>query len=291
MIRVNGELLDPNLIEDTFSRIKGEAEARLHISCCERDPEFMTEAEDEVVDSILVVQEAERRYPEMPEEQIRARLQKTIEQHQKNGASWEILEQQKDQLREECAANLRMETFMNEVLETVPELTDADYQAYYHEHRDEYRSQAEAHCLHLMKRLESDDGALPPYQLLDHMISLRNDILAGGSFEDIAKRETDKEDQDIDLGWVPLDRPTNPFESVLFSMKEGELSPVLTYEHAFHLVKVTGVKAPTVPPYEEIADEIQSRAQTHRRRTALKSLAAELRKNAQIETVNFSGEE
>ena len=75
MLRVNGELIDPNLIEETFSRIKAEAETRLQISCCERDPEFMKEAEEEVVDSIVIAQEAEIRYPKMPEDEVRERLE------------------------------------------------------------------------------------------------------------------------------------------------------------------------------------------------------------------------
>ena len=67
MLRVNGELIDPNLLEDAFARIKSEAEARLQVSCCERDPEFMAQAEEEVIDSVLIAQEAETRFPELPE--------------------------------------------------------------------------------------------------------------------------------------------------------------------------------------------------------------------------------
>ena len=63
MIRINGELIDPNLLEEAFARIKSEAEMRLQVSCCERDPEFMAKAEEEVIDSVLIAQEAESRYP------------------------------------------------------------------------------------------------------------------------------------------------------------------------------------------------------------------------------------
>ena len=101
MLRINGELIDPNLLEDAFSRIKSEAEARLQISCCERDPEFMEQAEEEVIDSILIAQEAESRYPTLPEEEVKARLRETIKQFRKHGASWDMLEAQHDQLVDE----------------------------------------------------------------------------------------------------------------------------------------------------------------------------------------------
>ena len=78
MLRVNGELIDPNLLEDAFARIKSEAEARLQVSCCERDPEFMEQAEEEVIDSVLIAQEAEAQFPTLPDDEVKARLENTL---------------------------------------------------------------------------------------------------------------------------------------------------------------------------------------------------------------------
>ena len=74
MIRINGELIDPDLLQDAFARIKSEAEARLQVSCCERDPEFMEQAEEEVIDSVLIAQEAETRYPKIPADKIKVSI-------------------------------------------------------------------------------------------------------------------------------------------------------------------------------------------------------------------------
>ncbi len=103
-------------------------------------------------------------------------------------------------------------------------------------------------------------------------------------------RETDKTSGEIDLGWIPFDRPTNPFESVLFSLREGEVSPVLSYEHALHLIKITGIKAAEVTALEEVRDEIEQRTIARKKRKVLQALADELRKDANIETVDYSEE-
>lgn len=287
MIRVNGELIDPNLIEETFARIKSEAEARLQVSCCERDDEFYAQAEDEVIDSILIAQEADQRFPEIAEDAIRARLEETFAAYRKHGASWDMLEAQRAQLRDECTANLRMESLLDDVLTDVPTLGDDDFRKYYEDHRDDYRSKPEVHCLHLIKLLEPDDQPVPPMELLQHMKALREEILSGGDFLEIARRETDKEDREVDLGWIPLDRPTNPFESILFTLQDGEVSPVVCYEHAYHLVKIAAVKPAAAPPYDELAEEIRQRAETDRRRTALQKLARSLRENATIAREEF----
>ena len=54
MLIVNNEPVDPSLIEDAFQRIKTTAEMLTEVSCCERDGEFYAEAEQEVIDGILL---------------------------------------------------------------------------------------------------------------------------------------------------------------------------------------------------------------------------------------------
>ena len=115
MLRVNGELIDPNLVEETFSRIKTEAEQRLQISCCERDPEFQEQAEREVADSILIAQEAEKRYPEISEDEITPKLKEMIDLYREHGASWEMLEAQRDMMRHEISASMRMDKLITEL--------------------------------------------------------------------------------------------------------------------------------------------------------------------------------
>jgi foldase protein PrsA len=288
MLRVNGELIDPNLIEETFSRIKAEAETRLQISCCERDPEFMKEAEEEVVDSIVIAQEAEIRYPKMPEDQVRERLEEIIKTYRGHGASWDMLEAQRDQLRDECEANLRMETLLKDLTKDLADPTEEDLRAYYDEHRTEYRSIAEAHCLHLVKFLDRHDD---PIALLEDMRCIREKALEGANFEELAKKETEKDSGEIDLDWITLDRPGNHFESMIFTMREKEVSPVVAYEHALHIVQVAELKPSIVTPFEELRDQLKERYNFHHRREALKAFAASLRGDATVEHVDFSGDD
>ena len=285
MLRINGELIDPNLLEDAFSRIKSEAEARLQISCCERDPEFMEQAEEEVIDSILIAQEAETRHPTIAEEAVRVRLEETIKLYREHGASWDMLEAQRDQLRIECEANLRMETFIGGLTKDLPEPTDDDLRNYYKLHINEFRTIAEARCLHLIKFLEGHDDHIA---LLETMRGLRAKAVDGADFETLAKDETEKESGDIDLGWITLDRPTNPIESMVFSMTAGEVSPVICYEHAFHLIQVTKMKPSVTQEFDEVRDTLEERFTADRRHTVLRKFAAKLRDKADIERVNFS---
>ncbi len=287
MIRVNGELINPNLIEDAFTRIKSEEETRTQASCCERNVEFEKAAEEEVVDSVLVAQEAERTHPTIPEEEITAGLEDLIKLYREHGASWDMLEAERDHLREEVTANLRMERFMKERVPEVEEPGEDELLQYYESSKKSYRSLPEAHCIHLLKQTDRSEDHR---ELLDEMTALRRRIRAGEDFDTIAKAETEKESKEIDLGWIPLDRPTNPFEAILFSLEEGEVSPVISYDHALHLVKVIARRGGEAPSLEELRAELANNYVVEKRQAALRELAATLRKTATIEHVDMSAE-
>ena len=288
MLRVNGELIDPNLLEDAFARIKSEAEARLQVSCCERDPEFMEQAEEEVIDSVLIAQEAEAQFPTLPDDEVKARLENTLKEYRKHGASWEMLEAQRDSLQDECEANLRMEKFLDGVLAGKTDVSDEDVQSYYKENEREFRTVAEVRVLHFMKSLEKHED---PVLLLEEMGQLRESLVDGADFDKIAKAETEKESGEIDLGWITFDRPSNPIESIMFTMRLAEVSPVIAYEHSYHILKIAEMKPSVVRPFEEVREDIVHRVEFEKRRSALRDFAASLREGATVEKVDFSGEE
>jgi len=288
MLRVNGELVDQELVEETFHRVKTAEEQKLQVSCCERDPEFYEQAEQEVADSILIAQEAEKRFEEIPEEEIKPKLKEMIDAYREHGASWDMLESQRDMMRHEIAASLRMDKLIGDLLGDDNGVSDEEVEEFYQEYKNEYRTPAEARSLHLMKTLNENTTA---EEVFAKMCAVREEALEGADFEELAKRETEKSTGELDLGWISLDRPTNPFEATLFSMRAGEVSPVIIYEHAMHLVRVTERKEEKVVPLEEVREELENRALARKRREALQKLAQELRETATIEKIDMSGEE
>lgn len=282
MLRVNGELVDQELVEETFQRVKGAEERRIQGECCERDPEFYEQAEQEVADSILIAQEAEKRFEEIPEEEVKPKLKELIDVYREQGASWEMLEEQRDLMRHEISASMRMDKLIADLLGDENQVSEAEVVAFYEEQRDEYRSPAEVRSLHVMKTLNENTT---PAEVFSKMCVVREKGLEGADFEQLAREETEKSTGELDLGWITLDRPTNPFEAALFSMQVGEISPVMVYEHAMHLVKVTERKEEQVVPLGDVREELKNRALARKRRVALQGLARELRETAVIEKV------
>ncbi len=279
MLRINGETVDPALIEDAFLRLKSEAEALSQVSCCERDAEFRARAEEEIIDGILLAQEAERSVPPPSAEETREAFEATLRRWREHGASWDLLDAQRDSLRDETVADLRMERFTASLWRELPPLTDDDLRTWYLDHAARFRKAPAARVLHLVRF----PGGGDPWDDYAAMLDLRRRALDGEDFAALAREHTAKKSGETDLGWIELERPFNPFEAMLFSLREGEISPVFHYEQAYHLVQAVEIRPASVQPFEEVAETVRAELETARRSSILQSLAARLRENAVIE--------
>ncbi len=279
MLRINGETADPGLIEDAFARLKAEAEMLSEVSCCERDGEFRQKAEEEVTDGILLAQEAERRTAEPSAEEIRSAFEETLRQWRSHGASWDLLDAERESLRAETVSRLRMERFTENLWRDLPEATEEELRGWYRDNIARFRTPPAARVLHIVRFPESGD----PWEDYATMLELRRRALEGEDFEQLARENTKKRGGEIDLGWIEQQRVFNPFEAMLFSLREGEIGPVFFYEQALHLVKAAEVRPAAVQPFEEVAEEVREELEQARRLGVLKDLAAKLRTNAVIE--------
>jgi peptidyl-prolyl cis-trans isomerase D len=60
-----------------------------------------------------------------------------------------------------------------------------------------------------------------------------------------------------DLGFFGRGMLVKPFEDAAFKLKEGEISDVIESEFGFHIIRVTGIKAAQVKPFEQVRTEIE----------------------------------
>ena len=279
LLRINGETADPDLIEDAFVRFKAEAEMLSEVSCCERDDEFRTLAEEEVIDGILLAQEAEQKVPQPEADEVRTAFEQTLRQWREHGASWDLLDAQRESLRAEVISRLRMERFTQGLWQDLPELKDEDLREWYDEHRSKFRQPPSARALHLVRFPEGGD----PWDDYAAMLDLRRRALEGEDFAELARAHTKKRGGEIDLGWVDQQRIFNPFEAMLFSLRVDEVSPVFFYEQALHLVKVVELRELAVQAFDDVVEEIREEMERERRLKVLKDLATGLRAKAVIE--------
>ncbi|MEN9283641.1 MAG: hypothetical protein RLZZ179_1134 [Verrucomicrobiota bacterium] len=281
-LTINGESIPPEILQEEFQNIKSHYERMARVSCCERDPEFRQYARDNITARVLLNQEAERRFPSIPPEDIAARVESLISEHGGRDqffAATGLTPESEHLVHDDVRAGLRVDLLLREAWSPEPEPSPADLKAWYHAHLGEFMTPEEIRASHLFKQVEKSEDREAIYQSLR---SIRAEARSGADFDALARTHTDKEDKLVDLGWFRRGDYMEEFDLIVFSLEEGEISPVFASHWGFHLAKITGRRPPAPKPCDEVAPEIRERILHDHRQEATRQLVASLRQSADI---------
>ena len=129
----------------------------------------------------------------------------------------------------------------NAVPDSAVPLTDAEVQAYYHAHADQFNRPETAYLSYVMipRGLDAADTAAA----LTRIRAVRAEIVAGAKFEDVARRESQDAGSAAkggDLGEWTRGQMVAQFDSVAFKLPIGQLSEPFLSPFGYHILQVTG---------------------------------------------------
>ena len=143
--------------------------------------------------------------------------------------------------------------------------SEDELREYYNTNKNQFSVPEERQASHILIQLEegADEDAVNAAR--EKAQSLKAKIDAGESFADLAKANSDdpgSAEMGGDLGYFGRGIMEGDFEEAAFALKEGEVSePVLT-SFGFHIIKLTGIRAPESKPFADVRDEILAQFQT-----------------------------
>ena len=126
-------------------------------------------------------------------------------------------------------------------------VTEAEIQKYYDAHKQEYdrRGRAILSIVEIPRRPSGADSLA----LLKKLQAIREEIVKGAKFEDVAKRESDDSVSGKDGGKLPRGprgRFVKEFEDAAYRLKPGELSQPVATQFGMHLIRVDERKGDTI---------------------------------------------
>jgi hypothetical protein len=283
---VNGEQVAPEWIEEEFAQIKSWHEQRSQVSCCERDDEFRSQAKSNVVGRLLLNQTADR---EMPDPSP-AEIGKALEQlHADYGgedafkAAMGIQEGQADFVQRQITVNLKVDQLIHNVCGDIDSPSEETLKQYFERHPEAYTTEKKVRALHIFKSLRQTEDK---EQLFKECCAVRERLVAGEDFETIAREFSDKPAEEIDLGFFKRGELMDEFEFVAFSMGIGEVSPVFSSFHGFHLAKVIEIQPSTLQPFEEVKDAVKDAWIQQTRSEKIEDYMGKLRAKADIKEID-----
>ena len=153
-------------------------------------------------------------------------------------------------------------------------LSDADTKKYYDEHQDKYGARTRVFARQIMLTTEPEAK------------SAADKIKKGGNFEDLA-RQLSKDQETAakggDIGLVTPGKLDPALEKAVFSLKEGETSPIVKTAKGFYILKAERVASSKERPYEEVKKSIENIIMREKVNKAIGDLKAEVKKKAKVE--------
>ena len=135
-------------------------------------------------------------------------------------------------------------------------LTDAQLHAAYGSNMDNFRTPERVHVRHiLIKTVDKTDAEKK--QLLAKAQDLLKQLRGGADFADLAKKNSeDAADKGGDLGWLVRGQGLPEFEKVIFTMKPGQISDVITTSIGYDIAQVLEHEQARVKPFDEVKASI-----------------------------------
>ena len=140
-----------------------------------------------------------------------------------------------------------------------PQITDAEVQAYYNAHQDQYQVKDQVKVRHILIAVPPGADAKTDAAAKAKAEDILKQIKAGGNFAELAKKNSDdpgSKDQGGELGWLDRGKTVPEFDKTAFSLPAGQTSDVIKTQFGYHILQVEEKKTAHLRPLDEVKAEI-----------------------------------
>lgn len=167
-------------------------------------------------------------------------------------------------------------------------ISPTQIQAYYNKNKANYATPEQVRLRMIIIR-EGNSGDIPDAgSKKDLAREIREKIAQGSEFESIARMysEDDTRDAGGDWGWIERDMLNEEITKVAFSLRPGEVSPVVNIGDAYYIMMIDAKKNATIKPISEVRDEIERNLNQQERKKAQDRWLDSLRQKAYIKILS-----
>ncbi len=176
---------------------------------------------------------------------------------------------------------LTMDEYLKNQGLVTPQISEEEVRSAYEQMP--FKRDESLHLNHILLSVEEDTAPAEKENIHQKAEELRQMIVDGADFAELAKEHSDSSEADGDLGYIKRDYMPAAFDEVVFSLKKGEVSAVFETQFGYHIAKLMDKRPAGKTPYEEVRDFIKRYLQNQRKPQMIAAHIEELRSKANIE--------
>ncbi len=284
---INGKIITDEMIEEEFDSIKDHYINLGEVVCCDRDEEFRNYARENITNRTLLEEASEEKFGETTESEVEEMFEQLKTEHggednffQNTGFNKGDETQIKRKIKSTITVDRILETHLGQ--DPVP--TEEDLRSYYEENIDKFMTEEEIRLSQLFIEPTSHEEARTAFQDLR---KLRAEILDGKiDFLKAAKEHGHTEQQSIDMGFMKQGETMPEIESITFSLRDEEVSPIVATNFGFHIFKLMERREPAPVPFEKVKEQLPDQYLANRREAKINELVDSLKAKATIEEID-----
>jgi peptidyl-prolyl cis-trans isomerase D len=159
------------------------------------------------------------------------------------------------------------------------QVSDADAQAYYAGHQDQYKTPEQVKTRHILIAVAKGADAKTDAAAKAKAEDLLKQIKAGGNFADLAKKNSDDPGSKATGGELPM-YPTSgldpAYAKAAMLLSPGQTSPVVRSSFGYHIIQTEEKQQASVKPFADVKAGILAQLQTQKSANAAQAYAAQL---------------
>lgn len=276
---VNGERIEDAEMEQEAERLRPEYERTFaDMKPDEREEQLLEWSRENVIERVLVNQEAKKRNFHIADTQI----EKALDEIQKQRGGKKPNEKSFDELREQIAQQMKTEKLIEIIRSQAPEPSDEQIKEYYEENKERFRTPERIKVSHIVKH---PSAWCSPPQAESIIKEAKAKLDAGESFELLVGRYSDCSDNDGSLGYIVRGQMVEEFEDVIFNMDEGQVSDIFQTRFGFHIAKVYDRKKSVLQKIGAVKQQIEDLLKQNFQTEAVEKFVDKLKAEAEIKKI------
>lgn len=279
---VNDERIEERLIQREIERLRPNYEkVFVDKNPEEREAQLLDWSRENVIENVLLKQEAEKRNIQILEGEVKALMARLGKQYESEDEFYkEFGATDGGKVKEIIKSMLRLERLFEDIYGAVPEASEEAILEFYQENKEQFKFPEQVRVAHIVKNINWQTDELAAYTA---MKKVHDELKGGAPFELLVERYSDCLENGGDLGYIVRGQMVEEFDDVVFNLGIGEISEVFRTRFGVHITKVYDRKPTFVPPLREVKDEVVSKLKEQMRDRAVEEFVDELRSKARIE--------
>jgi parvulin-like peptidyl-prolyl isomerase len=281
---VNGERIEDATIQKEIERLRPRYEQVFsNMDPQQRETQLLDWSKDNVIEQVLLRQEARKSTEQIPNSHLEYILARLKDEYKDQQKLYEDLAAANDkQALENIELRIKVDRKLKEIGSSAPKPSQADIRQFYEENSGLFANPEQIRVAHIVKYVDwrSDEASA-----LEAITAAHDELKSGIPFEKIVDKYTDCTDPGGDLGYISRGDMVDEFNDVAFNVAEGQISDIFRTRFGFHIAKVYDRKPPSIPPLEEVKNDVLEELKDQMRSDAVDRFVDQLRSQAKIEEV------